>query len=338
MAELSDARRRPVPRPLHGVRRAELWVVGSAAVFAATFAAVAAAAGGPAVWDHIERLRLPVLAGLLGLSLVNYALRLARWEVFTRRLGLPVPALNNAVYYVAGFAMTVTPGKVGEALRLWLLRRGHGCRYEHGAGLLIADRLSDAGALMLLCLLGLSAFAGQAWTAAVAALVISLLTLLFLRPGAMLALVGWAYGRLGRWPRLFARLRTALRHTGRLGSWRVYGGTLALATLGWLAEATALHWLLVEFGVPVALEQSVFVFTFAMLAGTAAMLPGGLGGTEVSMVGLLAAVGVGLDAAIAATAVVRITTLWFAVALGFLVLPLALRLVERTSFAKGAAP
>ena len=43
------------------------------------------------------------------------------------------------------------------------------------------------------------------------------------------------------------------------------------------------------------------------------------------MVGLLLAVGVDLDIAVAATAVIRVTTLWFAVALGFLVLPAALR-------------
>ncbi len=42
------------------------------------------------------------------------------------------------------------------------------------------------------------------------------------------------------------------------------------------------------------------------------------------MVGLLVAAGVDLNAAIAATAVLRVTTLWFSVGLGFIALPVAL--------------
>ena len=84
-------------------------------------------------------------------------------------------------------------------------------------------------------------------------------------------------------------------------------------------------------GSPVPVAEAVFVFAFAMLAGTAAMLPGGLGGTEVGMVALLAAGGVGFDVAVAATAVVRATTIWFAVSLGFLVLTAALRAVHRAA-------
>jgi hypothetical protein len=42
------------------------------------------------------------------------------------------------------------------------------------------------------------------------------------------------------------------------------------------------------------------------------------------MVGLLASQGVSFEIAIVATGVVRVTTLWFAVALGLLALPVAL--------------
>jgi uncharacterized protein (TIRG00374 family) len=73
----------------------------------------------------------------------------------------------------------------------------------------------------------------------------------------------------------------------------------------------------------------MFVFTFAMISGTVAMLPGGLGGTEAVMLALLSALGVDLQIAVAATALIRLTTLWFAVGLGFLALPFALRLARR---------
>jgi uncharacterized membrane protein YbhN (UPF0104 family) len=49
------------------------------------------------------------------------------------------------------------------------------------------------------------------------------------------------------------------------------------------------------------------------------------------MIGLLSLHGVKLDTAIVATAVVRITTLWFAVLLGMIALPFALRMVRRAA-------
>ena len=99
---------------------------------------------------------------------------------------------------------------------------------------------------------------------------------------------------------------------------------MILASLGWFAEAFALYQLMLAFGSPQSLLQIMFVFSVALLVGVAAMLPGGLGGTEISMVGLLVAMGVDMEAAIAATAIIRLTTLWFSVLLGFLALPAAL--------------
>jgi uncharacterized membrane protein YbhN (UPF0104 family) len=317
--------------PGFGLRRAELWVLGAAVVSVGGFVLAALWAGGLEVLVHLGRLSGALLLGLLLLSLLNYGLRLIRWQLFSRRLGLDVAWPRAALYYVAGFALTVTPGKLGEALRLWLLRRGHGYRYERTAALLVGDRLSDAAATALLCLAGLSAVAGHVGLALALAALVGSATALAFRPGPLLTGLAWTYGRVGRWPRLFARVRTALRQTARLGAWSVFGPTLVLALLGWLAECVALWWLLAVFGAPLAFGQAVFVFALAMLAGGLLMLPGGLGGVEVGMVGLLAALGIELDVAVSATAVVRATTLWFAVGLGFLALPLALRAV-------GAAP
>ena len=94
------------------LRRAELWLVGGAAAFVAGFALVAVLAGGEGVVAHVAALEPHVVAGLCGLSLVNYAVRAARWQVFSRRVGVDLPWATSGLYYVAGFAMAVTPGKV----------------------------------------------------------------------------------------------------------------------------------------------------------------------------------------------------------------------------------
>jgi uncharacterized protein (TIRG00374 family) len=73
----------------------------------------------------------------------------------------------------------------------------------------------------------------------------------------------------------------------------------------------------------VSLAAATAIFLVAVLSGTLSGLPGGLGGTEATAVALLLLQGVAPETAILATAIIRITTLWFAVGIGVLVFPAA---------------
>jgi uncharacterized membrane protein YbhN (UPF0104 family) len=311
------------------LRRLEYLVVVSLVLFVAAMAAASFYAGLGEIAARLSRLSIGLIAGLLGLSLVNYALRAARWHLYSEHLHLRIPAGMNLLHFIAGFALTTTPGKVGEALRLWLIERCHGHRYERIVPLFLGDRLADMNAVMLLCLAGIAGFPDQRWATALAGIGMLLLSLSLAFPRPLIAATTGAYamgGRRGR--RLFARARAALRQTARLFVPRLLLVAMALSLAGWLAEAYAFHWLLDALGAGLTLLQATFVFTFAVIIGAVSMLPGGLGSAEATMVALLLALGVELETALAATAVIRATTLWFGVALGFLALPAALKLAR----------
>lgn len=311
------------------LRRLEFTVIGAIALFVLALAAASLAAGIDQVWAHLKKTPVTLIATMLALSAVNYGLRAWRWHWFSRGLGMTVPFGRNLLYFIAGFALSTTPGKTGEALRLWLIERCHGYGYQRTAPMFVGDRLSDMGAILLLCLGGASAFSGYTGIVAAAAGALVLASIPFLRPALPMWLVRASHALLrGRWPRLFAGLRIALRETARLFTLRLFGLGLLAALIGWCAEVWAFSLLLQALGTEVSLRQASFIFTFAMIAGTVSMLPGGLGGTEAAMIGLLSAVGVGFDTALVATAIVRLTTLWFATGLGFIALAWAMRLAR----------
>ena len=71
-------------------------------------------------WNDVLRATREVglkgIAVALLLSLVNYGLRFVRWDAFLRVLGQNhIPFIPNLRIYLAGFALTTTPGKAGEA-------------------------------------------------------------------------------------------------------------------------------------------------------------------------------------------------------------------------------
>lgn len=100
---------------------------------------------------------------------------------------------------------------------------------------------------------------------------------------------------------------------------------IVLITLVSTLIALAGAWLLAR------VANAVFVFSFGMIVGAISMLPGGLGSTEATMVLLLTALGVDLDMALLATAIVRATTFWFAVVIGLIVAPSAVAASRRAA-------
>ena len=91
---------------------------------------------------------------------------------------------------------------------------------------------------------------------------------------------------------------------------------LCLAVVAWLAEGLGLWVVLQGLDTHITIEKSVSIYAASTLFGALLMLPGGLVGTEGSMVALLQQLGVNRTIASSATFIIRLCTLWFAVLVG----------------------
>lgn len=274
-------------------------------------------------WDLIA------LAALL--SLLNYVLRIIRWRAYLARLGHPLRFRFAALTFVAGFAYTLSPGKVGEMVRArYYLPLG--VPLPKTAAAFFAERLLDLVAMVVLAAL---LFAGsREYRGAIvgaAGLVAAAL--------AVFAVVPWE--RLSGHLKAFGGLPALLRKglvgiTSALASTRpllrpaplLFGFAIALAA--WGLEGVGLSVLTgMVPAVHVSLPAAVGVYAVAVLIGGLSFLPGGLGSTEAIMTTLLVALGVTLGEAILLTLACRIVTLWLAVCLGWV----AVLILPKPSFA-----
>src|SRR5438046_2942221 len=147
---------------LGSLRRIEFMAVAALVAFVVAIVALSIYAGLDEVLAHLRSVSARLIALMLGLSLVNYILRFWRWQLFGNGLGLRLPWRRNALYFLSGFALTATPGKAGEGLRLWFFERCHGYAYERSAPMFVGDRLSDMAAIAILCVVGVGAFTAYA--------------------------------------------------------------------------------------------------------------------------------------------------------------------------------
>lgn len=294
-------------------------------LFVLGLAGLAAATGWQEMRDQIARLSLWQVAVLLALALVNYLLRGLRWHLFARGLGLPTGIGQDLRHFLGGFAMIVTPGRVGELVRMRWLRRETGWAYERSAPLALMDRASDLAAMALILGAVLVLAPGRMAGAAPVAVLALAAALVATRPRLLALLVTLGHRLTGRLPRLFGRLRAAARSLDRVAGARVMVPALGLGLVGWLAEGWGFHLLLGWMGAETGAWKAIGIFVFATLAGGLTGAPGGVGGAEAAMVALLALEGVPFEVSVPATAIIRLTTLWFALGIGIAVFPLAER-------------
>lgn len=271
-------------------------------------------------------LRMSEVAILLGLSLVNYGFRGMRWHLFAQKLGLDTSLVQNMRHFVAGFAMSVTPGRVGELVRMRWLRRETGWSFERTAPLVLVDRAADLAAMAILLALAVALSATGIKGGTPVAIFALFAAFIATRPRLLSATAGVGHVMTRRrFSRFFARVRHAAL------SLRAFTGSTTLmiagflGVLGWMAEGYAFFLLLDWLGADTTFWVAMGIFIFATLAGGLTGAPGGLGGAEAAMLALLVLDGVPIAIAAPATLVIRVTTLWFAIGIGLLVFPAAER-------------
>lgn len=261
---------------------------------------------------------------ILGLTLFNYALRFVKWHYYLHILNVRTISLaDSARVFLANFIMVMTPGKVGEFFKAYLLKQVAGTPVAHSAPIVVAERVTDGMAMGLLALLGLTTYRA-AWPALALILgtMLAGVALVQMRPLALRAL-GWGE-RLPLLSPAAHSLHALYESAYRILRWDALALAVGLGVLSWGAEGLAFYLVLRGLGLPsgaLLLLQAVFILAFATIVGAVSALPGGLGAAEGSLTGLLLLLVTREESlAVAATLLIRLFTLWFGVLLGAAVL------------------
>jgi len=261
----------------------------------------------------------------LTLSLVNYLLRFVRWQIFLAQMNHRVYWQESLRIYIAGFGLTILPAKAGEAIRSVFLKN-HGVTYPESLAAFFSEQLSNLISMLLLVTVGLWAYPqAQPMVFILGGFILAILIVLQLS-SLLQAMENFA---LKIFPARFAKLIASsieiVLHSKRCFSLPMLLYGIILGVFAWGSEGLAFYYIMHVLGSDMSLQTALFIFSFSMLVGAISFLPGGLGGTEATMVTLLMLNNIPLPQAVAATVLIRLATLWFAVALGVIALSMPAR-------------
>lgn len=269
--------------------------------------------------DSFRSFNWIMLPVALALVLINYVIRFFKWEYLLHRLEIHLPVRPSFVIFFAGLTMSISPAKIGEVMKSFLLRDYADIKISRSAPVVVAERLTDVIGVVILGSIGAIAYGLGGQIMAVTLVLVVAFILLVQSRRVSLKLLHIAE-RMPLLSRIAEHLEDFYESSYYLLKIRRLLPATVLSTLGWFTECVASWLLLKGLGLDVELLMVTFVFVTGTLAGALAMIPGGLGVAEGSMAGLLINGGVDRAGAVASTLLIRLVTFWFAIVLGLIAL------------------
>jgi uncharacterized protein (TIRG00374 family) len=268
---------------------------------------------------HLNRVSSGRIAIAFAMSLASLLVRAARWRYFTGSIGVRSTMWDSLLTFLAGVAMSITPGKVGELVKCLLLKEAWDVPVARSAPLVLAERITDLVAVLLLGGIGVFAIPrGELVGVGTLAVGVLILVLFMSKPAAALSI------------RAASRLPFVARHRDKVEA--MYASleevsrpsaafaALILALVAWSLQGFVIWVLAGAFpGADVSILESLVASSAPLLAGALALIPGGLGATEASMAGILVLTGgpgLGKSVAIVVMLLARVVCFWFAIVLG----------------------
>lgn len=285
------------------------------------------------LWQVLSRFPMDVFIWACLLACGNYLFRFLKWQFYLNCLNIDIAWTRSLGIFLSGFVMSVTPGKIGEVFKAYLMKCSNSVPMTKTTSVVVAERVTDLMAILLLSLVGVFTFSSARILVLVGGVFV--IGFIFIISSEKLCL--GMLRMISRLPRLGSvaeKMEEFYKSMGELlKPWPLFVGGL-LSVFGWSLEAVAFFFILRAFPLVEAEILTAFmIYSFSTAAGALSFLPGGLGVTEGGMIALLIETvkGATKTISVAATLLIRLATLWFAVLLGFISLGW-MRLVVGPSF------
>ncbi|MHB8628623.1 MAG: lysylphosphatidylglycerol synthase transmembrane domain-containing protein [Aggregatilineales bacterium] len=264
---------------------------------------------------------LPILALRVG----NWGTRFVKWYYYLRLVGVKGLSIKDAlITFISGLAMAASPGKVAEILKCFIIRNLTGTPIATTIPTVIAERLTDGMAVLLLMVWSIAELARPEYMPVVAvslAAIVIGVVILTIRPLCIALLnVSARLPLIGKFATHFRAFYESSYQIVQLPN-LIFGVSTGL--IGNLLDGLGVFLILIALGRPATAEtffDGLLAISFSVVTGSISGSPGGIGASDLTITGVLQKVA-GLSVAEAgfATLLARFVQLWWGVLAGLTV-------------------
>lgn len=258
----------------------------------------------------------PYLILLFALTTANYLLRFLKWDFFLRKAGIHMKLKENLFVFFSGLSMIITPGKMGEIWKGWLIKDIKGERLSKTIPVVIVERITDVLGLVILSLIGILYYKHNIQIILIFTLLISIFFIAIKSKKISNKFLSLIEKRTSKHTENIKIMHETFKKTTKTKDILIMS---FLSAIAWFFECLGMYFIVLGFNQSITIILSTFIFSFGSLTGALSMIPGGLGVAEATIFGLLQLYKIPQATAVGIALIVRAGTLWYGALMGLAV-------------------
>jgi len=273
--------------------------------------------------DNIVDFKIEYLPLILSLVSAGWIALYFRWILLLKNLDYSLPHKENFPIFLSGFALSVTPGKVGELLKSQLLKKKFDLPIRISAPVILIERFYNAIGIIIISIFGILVFD---FSGIIILITTCILILIFfiLRSESLFHIFIQKISKinfLSKYSDSFMNSYDVIKESTKP---RIFVISSILSAVYWIFESIAVYFILQSFGIDLLdIFDVIPTYATSIILGVASFIPGGIGVFEGTFTGLLNLQGLTLSTAATLTIFIRLFTIWYSVIVGFFALKLA---------------
>ena len=273
--------------------------------------------------DVVIDFKIEYLIPILSLVTVSWIPLILMWHLLLKKNGINIPFRKNIVIWLSGSALSLTPGQIGELIKSQLIKTLYDIPRTKTAPVVLVEKFYSLTGAIIAGIIGIIILGMDFNLVLFSIAILSIIFLLiYYRP-----VLQYGLKRITKF-KFFSKYSDNITDSYEILRNSTGSGIssicIALAICYWIIISLSVYVTLLAFGIEgVSFLKTISIYTSSVIIGVITFIPGGLGVTEGSLVGLFTLEGINVSIALILSVVIRLTTLWYSVSIGFIGLKLS---------------
>ena len=270
--------------------------------------------------EQISNFKYEFLPLILLLVSISWTPLLVRWQILLKKNDINIPIKKSFLLFLCGMSMSITPGHVGELIKSQLMKTIYNIPRTKTAPIIFVEKFYDLTGAIIASIIGIIILGMDTNLILISvSILIVIIFLIYYRP-----IFEFILKRVTK-TKFFSKYSENLSDSYEIvrnsTTPQISSISFGLSVLYWIIISVAVHFILLSFGIEsVSILKTISIYSSSVIIGAISFIPGGLGITEGSLIGLFSLEGIDVSLALILSVMIRILTMWYSVSIGFICL------------------
>jgi len=274
------------------------------------------------ILDKDFNFNLSYILPILSLVTISWIPLILKWHLLLKENDIHVPFKKNILIWLSGSALNTTPGQLGGLIKAQLIKTLYGIPRTRTAPIVLVEKFYGLVGAIIAAIIGII-ISGTNFNLALFGFGVLGLLFFFIYYRPVFEFLFNKMTKLKFFSKRSENISGSYKILQISTKPKIASICIGLSLSYWIIISFSVYLVLLAFEInTVSFIQTLSIYTSSVIIGVVSLIPGGIGVTEGSLVGLFTFEGIDISLALVLSVIIRLTTLWYSVSIGFIGLKL----------------